>query len=35
MQARASKGLLSEREKAILAAEEAAIEQDKKECVIM
>ncbi|KAF8798971.1 hypothetical protein BYT27DRAFT_7202708 [Phlegmacium glaucopus] len=35
MQARAKKGLLSEGERAILAAEEAAIEQDKKECVIM
>jgi len=35
MRARAKKGLLSEEEKAILAAEEAAIEQDKKECVIM
>lgn len=35
MQARAKKGLLSEEEKAILAAEEAAIEHNKKECVIM
>jgi len=35
MQARAKKGLLSEEEKVILAAEETAIEQDKKECVIM
>jgi hypothetical protein len=35
MQARAKKGLLSEGEKAILAAEEAVIEQDKKNCVIM
>jgi len=35
MQARARKGLLSEEEKVILAAEEAAIERDKKECVIM
>jgi len=35
MQARAKKGLLSEEEKIILAAEETAIEQDDKECVIM
>jgi len=35
MQAREKKGLLSEQEKAILAAEEAAIEQDGKECIIM
>jgi len=34
MQTRAKKGLLSEEEKAILAAELAAIE-DKHECVIM
>jgi hypothetical protein len=34
MQARAKKGLLSEEEKAILAAEEAAT-QDKKDCTIM
>jgi len=35
MQARAKKGLLSEEEKVILAAEETAIKQDNKECVIM
>jgi len=36
MQARAKKGLLSEEEKVILAAEETAIEQDNdKACVIM
>jgi len=36
MQERAKKGLLSEREKAVLAAEEAELENDTKgECIVM